>query len=391
MRRAAVFARQDQAVAFSSRLKELHIESEIESFIEQEPHQYTVWVISEDDFPRAQQEFDEFQKTPKIVKKGEIHPPIESLFQPQDSPADKKEFDELRPGRTMREEIARLANVRTQIQMKSFWTRGILVFCVLVYLISVFQKIELTKTTSPSLVLPLITPIQGYFLYEYPKALELNNELIHQFQYKDESELSTLPPDGQELLKEIQENPPWGGYYNELVAKIKETPIPPHHLFEDIRKGEVWRLITPIFLHGDLLHILFNMLWLWLLGRVIEVRIGGVRYIAMILIIAAISNTLQYLASGPFFMGFSGVITGMAGFIWMRQIVAPLEVYPIHKGAIGFLWIFIIAMFLLQCLAFFLEIFNIATLDLRIANTAHLSGAVVGMLLARLPIFRRMV
>jgi GlpG protein len=387
MRRAAVFIQQERANAFSLRLKKLGLESEIETLIDVEPHQYVVWTILEDDFPKALEELRLFEENQDALKKGKVEPAIPPLFET----LNEKQFDELRPGKTIRQEIARLSGLNSAIRMNSLCTKLILVFSLLVYFTSVFQKIELVKITSPSLLAPLISPVEGYFLYEYPKILQLNDELIREYHYKDENELSQLPPDGAQLVKQIEENPFWGGFYGEMVAKLQKIPVKPHLLFQDIRNGQIWRIISPIFLHSDLLHILFNMLWLWLLGRVIEVRLGAFRYIGMIVVIAAVSNTLQYLVSGPFFMGFSGVITGMAGYIWMREIIHPLEVYPIHKGAINFLWVFIIAMFLLQCLAFFLQIFNIVVLDLRIANTAHLSGAIVGMLLARLPIFRPVV
>jgi GlpG protein len=354
MRKAASFVHKEQAIAFSLKLKEFRIDSEIETVIDQEPHQYIVWVIAEDDFPRALQELGEFEKNPEGIKNRKIEPPVSPRFEGPD----QKEFDEVRAGRTIREEIARLSTIRSGVRMKSLWTKAILALCVLVYFTSAIQKVELIKTTSPSLLLPLISPIERYFLYEYPKAFEYSDELIHKYQYKDEKELMALPPEGEALVKKIEGNPPWGGFYRELIAKIEKKTLTPHLLFQDIREGQVWRMVTPIFLHSDLLHILFNMLWLWLLGRLIEVRLGAVRYLALIVIIASVTNTLQYLVSGPFFMGFSGVITGMAGFIWMRQITSPLEVYPVHKGAIIFLWIFIIAMFLLQCLAFFLQIFN---------------------------------
>ena len=45
----------------------------------------------------------------------------------------------------------------------------------------------------------------------------------------------------------------------------KEIP-----LFEKIRQGELWRLFTPCILHRDFLHILFNMIWVWILVKQIE-------------------------------------------------------------------------------------------------------------------------
>src|SRR5690606_11843400 len=146
-------------------------------------------------------------------------------------------------------------------------------------------------------------------------------------------------------------------------------------LFARIRQGEIWRLISPVVLHSDLLHILFNMLWLWYLGRPIEHRIGPMRTLLLSLCVGVGSNTIQYLMTGPFFIGYSGIITGLAGFIWMRERKAPWEGYPLNKSTIFFLLFFIGAIFLLQVVSFCLQIFSSIKFAPSIANTAHITGA----------------
>ena len=139
----------------------------------------------------------------------------------------------------------------------------------------------------------------------------------------------------------------------------------------------------------ELIHILFNMLWLWMLGRQVEERIKKWQYISVSLIIAIASNTAQYLMSGPLFIGYSGVICGLAGFIWMRQRKAPWEGYPLQKGTLIFLAVFILAMMGLQVASFVLIRFNIAEFDMNIANTAHIVGALTGIVLGRISFFSK--
>lgn len=86
----------------------------------------------------------------------------------------------------------------------------------------------------------------------------------------------------------------------------------------EVRDGQVWRLVTPIFLHGDWMHILFNMMWLVQFGRFIETRFGPYKLLALILFIAIGSNLAQYLWKSPYFGGMSGVNYGLFGFLWMK-------------------------------------------------------------------------
>ena len=61
----------------------------------------------------------------------------------------------------------------------------------------------------------------------------------------------------------------------------------------EILSGQVWRLFTPMFVHFDVLHILFNMLWLWNLGGIIELRRGWLKLLLLVLASAMLSTLVQ--------------------------------------------------------------------------------------------------
>jgi GlpG protein len=84
-----------------------------------------------------------------------------------------------------------------------------------------------------------------------------------------------------------------------------------------ILAGQLWRLITPIFLHFNFLHILFNGMWIKDLGSVYESEKGSRSFFFFILFISILSNFLQYLAMGPRFGGLSGLVYGLLGYLWI--------------------------------------------------------------------------
>jgi GlpG protein len=133
------------------------------------------------------------------------------------------------------------------------------------------------------------------------------------------------------------------------------------------------------------------MLWLWYLGRPIEERIGPWRTLLLTLAAGIGPNIAQYLISGPFFIGYSGIVMALAGFIWMRERIAPWEGYPLNKGTVLFLLLFIAAIFILQVVAFFIQIFTSSHFTPQIANTAHIMGGLIGALLARSTFFAQRV
>jgi GlpG protein len=148
----------------------------------------------------------------------------------------------------------------------------------------------------------------------------------------------------------------------------------------EICDGQVWRLLTPIFLHFSLLHILFNMLWLRDLGSLIEYRAGTLRLLMLVVVIGVASNFGQYLVSGPMFGGMSGVVYGLFGYIWMRGKFDPSSGFFLTDQAI----MIMVGWFVL-CLVGIIP---------GVANAAHGVGLVLGMgfgwLAARKPVgFRR--
>jgi membrane associated rhomboid family serine protease len=81
-----------------------------------------------------------------------------------------------------------------------------------------------------------------------------------------------------------------------------------------VAQGEWWRLVTAAFLHGSVLHILFNMLMLWWFGRPLEALLGRTRFIAIffISILAGSAGALLVTPDIPT-IGASGAVFGILG------------------------------------------------------------------------------
>lgn len=78
-----------------------------------------------------------------------------------------------------------------------------------------------------------------------------------------------------------------------------------------ILAGQLWRLITPVLLHGSLMHIAFNMYALFILGPGLERFYGHKRFLALYLVGGYTGNVLSFLLSSSTSLGASTAIFGM--------------------------------------------------------------------------------
>ncbi len=106
-----------------------------------------------------------------------------------------------------------------------------------------------------------------------------------------------------------------------------------------IDAGELWRLVSCVFLHGDGLHILLNALALWALGRLCEALYGPARFLWLFLMSGICGACFSWLGGNESSVGASGGIFGLMGaaivFGWRyrHRLPEPMSVFLRRKLA----------------------------------------------------------
>ncbi len=137
-------------------------------------------------------------------------------------------------------------------------------------------------------------------------------------------------------------------------------------------RGEYWRLLSPMFIHFGWMHIVFNLLWVWEIGRRIELVNGSSALLLVTLVSSLCANLLQYILGGPgLFGGMSGVIFGYLGFCLVWDKMVPKKKMGIRNG----LYIFMLG-FLVIGFTGAIDLLGLGSL----ANGAHLGGLLGGAL-----------
>jgi membrane associated rhomboid family serine protease len=135
------------------------------------------------------------------------------------------------------------------------------------------------------------------------------------------------------------------------------------------RDGQVWRLLTFAFLHGDIYHIFFNMLFLWWFGSDVEQLYGRKEFLAIYLISAVLGGGAYEIwglmqADPRPCVGASGAITTMlilCALHYPRRIIHVFGILPVP------IWLFAVFSVMRDALGLFTET--------NIAVVVHLAGA----------------
>lgn len=139
-------------------------------------------------------------------------------------------------------------------------------------------------------------------------------------------------------------------------------------LFETayIRRGQLWRLVTSIFPHLDILHLVFNVWWLWIFGTKVESVYGHAKTALLVLLLAIGSGSFDFAFSHGG-VGLSGVGYGFFGLLWvLSKYDARFQNALESRTATLFVgW-------------FFLCIFTTVTGIYPVGNVAHGAGAMFG-------------
>ena len=144
------------------------------------------------------------------------------------------------------------------------------------------------------------------------------------------------------------------------------------------REGAVWQLVTYLFLHGGMLHLLFNMLMLFLFGSPVEREVGSSEFLTLYLtcgVLAGVFSTILAVASAApvAILGASGAVYGV---MLAYAVLNPYQV-------VTFWFIPMRATTMVLILGGLALVFQVTGQRTHIAHLTHLGGLLAGFLYLR--------
>lgn len=323
MRELAAFSEQTKAEQLASFL----LFHDLETQLEEEENQWTVWILNDDHRDQANQLLQQFQQgaDPALIRQAEEH-------------VEKVRKEQLEDQIKRRRSVAAAARLRQR--WDGVWYRS---FPVTVVLISISFAVALLTSNF--------------------RVEENSGSLFPQLCNKQDSE----------LLQGLYLNVPLTRTERLQMLLTGERPS----LYQIVQSGQVWRFVTPIFLHFDFLHILFNMFWMWGLARGIEYLRGSFRFAGLVLVIAVVSNVAQWYWAGWRFGGMSGVVFGLIGYAWMKGRYEPHLGIGMRQEQIVY--------------SMFFLFLGMGGLFGSVANVCHIAGLLTGIVVSRVNAVREII
>ncbi|MDR5874717.1 rhomboid family intramembrane serine protease [Vreelandella gomseomensis] len=141
-------------------------------------------------------------------------------------------------------------------------------------------------------------------------------------------------------------------------------------LVDTLASGQVWRLLSPAFLHFGWMHLIFNLMWVWYFGRQVEALQGGRTLLLLVVLAGVLANLAQYATGTVLFGGMSGVVYALLGHVWLMSRRVPGSGFFVPQMLVVFMlgWM----VFTMTDMAGLVGFGNVA-------NEAHLGGLVVGL------------
>lgn len=152
-----------------------------------------------------------------------------------------------------------------------------------------------------------------------------------------------------------------------------------------------YQFITSTFLHGNLSHLIGNMLFLWIFGRSVEGRLGYWKFFSLYFLAGVAGDALQLMFTSGHpeikCIGASGAIMGVIGAALYMFPFAPIKFF--YWFYIFWTGTFDLALWIVACFYFLMDIMSAAltsslTIAGGVANFAHIGGFIAGFLITAL-------
>jgi membrane associated rhomboid family serine protease len=148
--------------------------------------------------------------------------------------------------------------------------------------------------------------------------------------------------------------------------------------------SELYTLVTSIFVHAGILHLVGNSIYLWIFGRSVEDRIGRWNYAALLLF-AGVVGGLAFVLADPGgtvpCVGASGAISGVLGSYFFLFPTATISVLIGNRVVALPSWMFLACWFVFQ---FFMTAVDSTATATQVAWIAHVSGFAVAVVFTAL-------